>query len=136
MENVENVEEGKRGKSEPVEMPEGFVDYWFEKVLTHNKDYPMPCSYCDEPIEKGDRYFYLHAVNDEKPLRRLFLTDPDRYVAVSKLGHITHLIPKPEQEWAFDPAKQMPQPWEMDPSIPAPPGWEEWKRRNRGVNYG
>ena len=124
-----------KDKNEPVEMPAGVVDYWLEKAIEHNKEHPLKCSYCDEPIEKGDRFFYINAVNNE-PSRKLFIPERNTFVEVSRIGHVTHLVPAPEREWAFDPEKQQPQPWEMDPSIPAPPKWEEWKERNRGVNYG
>ena len=116
-------------------MPSQFCDYWGDKAIEYKGDYPMACDYCDEPIEKGDRFFYLIAVNKE-PSKKIFVPGREMFINVSKRGHVSHLKPAPEQEWVYDPAKQLPQPWEEDPSIPPPPGWEEWKRRNRGVNYG
>ena len=110
----------KRTKSDPVEMPSPFVDYWIDRATEYQGMHPVPCDYCDEPIERGDRFFIINAMSNE-PMKR---------------GHVSHLKHAPPQEFVLDPSKRVLQPWEEDPSIPAPAGWEEWKMKHRGTLYG
>lgn len=114
-----NVLAERRGKDTPVEFPSSFVDHWLDRAKTYEGAHPVPCDYCDDPIEAGDRFFTVHAMNDWP----------------AKRGHVTHLKHAPPKEWEFDPARQQPQPWEADPTIPPPPGWEEWKRTHKGTMY-
>ena len=109
-----------RTKSDPVEMPAQFVDYWIDRATEYQGMHPVPCDYCDEPIERGDRFFVINAMSNE-PMKR---------------GHISHLKHAPEHEFVLDPAKRVLQPWEEDPSIEAPPDWETWKEKHRGTLYG
>jgi len=106
-----------RSKTDPVEFPADFCDYWIDRATEYMGEHPVPCDYCSEPIEKGDRFFTVRA-DSREPLRR---------------GHVTHLKHSPIRDWTYDPAKRVLQPWETDPTIAAPPGWEAWKRR-KGIN--
>ena len=109
-----------RTKTDPVEMPSQFVDYWLEKAKPYEGTHPVECAYCDEPIQQGERFFYIHAMSNE-PIKR---------------GHVTHLKHAPQQEWSYDPDKRVQQPWEENPEIPAPKGWDKWKKNHEGTLYG
>ena len=102
-------------RDKPIEFPAEFCDYWIDRAEPYKGTHPVPCDYCDEPIEKGDRFFTVQA-DSREPVKR---------------GHVTHLKHAPTKEWMHDPSRLVLQPWETDPSIEAPEGWEEWRRRHR-----
>ena len=130
------MSEKLKHKDDPVEMPSQFCDYWLAKAPEYQGTHPIPCNYCDEPIERGDRFFYIIAVNNELA-KKMFVSERNMFMDVSKRGHVSHLKHAPEQEWTYDPSKRVLQPWEEHPDLyEPPPGWEKWKKDNEGILYG